>query len=156
MMSVSIPISAYNFTVDGIYYNILTDKTSVEVTYRDKNYDTYIGEIIIPSEVSYNGKNYTVTEIGSNAFYKCSTMTSITLPTSINKIELNAFEGANHIQKVHISDLSAWCMIDFKYVSSCPLKYGGTLYLNNEPVTSLEFLDSSCTTIAKYAFYDCI
>ena len=153
MLYVSIQTSAYSFVVEGIYYNILSDKTSVEVTYRNTNYDTYIGEITIPSEVSYNGKTYAVTAIGNRAFYKCSTVTSIKLPPSINKIGMSAFENANHIQKVHISNLSAWCMINMFDSYSCPLIYGGTLYLNDSPVNSLESLDSSCTTIAKYAFW---
>lgn len=144
---------SYSFVSEGIYYNILSDKASVEVTYRNTNYDTYIGEIIIPSEVSYNGNTYTVTGIGSRAFYKCSTVTSITIPPTISKIGLYAFEDANHIQKVNISNLTSWCMMDVSGYYSCPLVYGGTLYLNNSPVSSLESLDSSCTTIAKYAFF---
>ena len=150
---ISITGYSYSFVMDGIFYNILSDKTSIEVTYRDSNYDTYIGEIVIPSEVSYNGKTYTVTAIGDRAFYKCSSVTSITIPPSISKIGLYAFENASHIQKVNISDLSAWCMIDVDSYYSCPLIYGGTLYLNNTLVTSLDALDSSCTTIGKYAFY---
>lgn len=43
-------------------------------------------------------------------------------------------------------------MIDIDSYYSCPLAYGGTLYLNGEPVTTLDSLDPSCTTIAKYAF----
>lgn len=144
---------SYSFVSEGIYYNILSDKASVEVTYRNTNYDTYIGEVIIPSEVSYNGNTYTVTGIGSRAFYKCSTVTSITLPPTISKIGLYAFEDANHIQRVNISNLTSWCMMDVDSYYSCPLVYGGTLYLNNSPVSSLESLDPSCTTIAKYAFF---
>ena len=90
----------YSFVSDGIYYNILSDKTSVEVTYRNTNYDTYIGEITIPSTVSHKEKTYSVTAIGERAFHKCTTVTSITIPPSINKIGLYAFEDANHIQKV--------------------------------------------------------
>lgn len=144
---------SYSFVSEGIYYNILSDQTSVEVTYRNTNYDTYIGEIIIPSEVSYNGNTYTVTGIGSKAFCECSTVTSITLPPTISKIGLYAFLDANHIQKVNISNLTSWCMMDVDSYYSCPLVYGGTLYLDNSPVSSLESLDPSCTTIAKYAFF---
>lgn len=148
-----LPMSAYDFQVEGVYYKVLSDKTSVAVTYRSTNYDSYIGEVVIPSEVSNNGKSYRVTTIGSHAFSECTLVTSITLPPSITNIELYAFEGATHIQKVHISNLSAWCMIEFTGRSSSPLAYGGMLYLNNSPVSSLESLDSSCTTIGKYAFW---
>lgn len=152
MLCASLFASAYDFEVDGIYYNILSDQSTVEVTYRNTNYDAYIGEIIIPSEVSYNGNTYTVTGIGYRAFYKCSSVTAITIPPTVNKIGLYAFEDANHIQKVNISSLTSWCMMDVDSYYSCPLVYGGTLFLNNSPVSSLESLDSSCTTIAKYAF----
>lgn len=147
-----LPMSAYDFQVDGVYYNVLSDKTSVAVTYRNTNYDSYIGEEVNPTEVSNNGKSYRVTTIGSHAFSECTLVTSITLPPSITNIELYAFEGATHIQKVHISNLSAWCMIELTGRASSPLAYGGMLYLNNSPVSSLESLDSSCTTIGKYAF----
>ena len=153
MLLAVFPAFAYDFAVGGIYYNILPDKLSVEVTYKNTNYDTYIGDIAIPAEVSYDGKTYTVTSIGNRAFYKCSTVTSITIPATINSIGLYAFEDANHIQKVNISNLTAWCMIDVDSFYSCPLVYGGVLYLDNEPLSSLETLESSCTTIAKYAFY---
>ena len=135
---------------DGIYYKILSDEESVAVTYRSSDYDSYTGEICIPSEVSYDGKTYVVKEIGDRAFKGCSTVTSIVLPASIAKIGFYAFEDANHIQRVHISDLSAWCMIDCSF---SPLKYGALLYMDNRPVDSLESLDSKCTKIGKYAFY---
>lgn len=144
------PTYAYSFMCDGLYYNILSDEESVAVTFRTTDYDSYIGEITIPSEVSYGGKTYTVKEIGDRAFYKCSTVTSITIPKTITKIGICAFEDANHIQRVNISDLTAWCMIDCNY---SPLKYGGVLYLNNRPVDSLESLDSKCTKIGESAFY---
>ena len=44
---------AYDFQVDGIYYNILTDKTNeVEVTYGSSK---YTGSVAIPTTVAHNG-----------------------------------------------------------------------------------------------------
>lgn len=59
---------AFDFEVNGIYYNTL-DATShrVEVTNGDK---TYTGSVNIPSTVTYNGTEYTVTKIGDGAFTK--------------------------------------------------------------------------------------
>ena len=115
---------AYSFMSEGIYYNILADNETVEVTYRDTNYDTYIGIVNIPSEVSYNGVTYKVTTIGDRAFYKCSSVTEIYVPETISKIGRDSFEDANHIQKVNITDLSSWCMINVTD-DSTPLLYGG-------------------------------
>lgn len=53
-----INVSAYDFEVDGIYYNITSfnDKT-VEVTVGDVNY-SYSGNIVIPSSVQYRIINF--------------------------------------------------------------------------------------------------
>lgn len=150
MLLAAITSFAYSFEAGGIYYNILTDNVSVEVTYRNTDYDSYTGEIVIPSEVTYKDKTFTVSQIGERAFYKCSTVTSLSIPPSIKKFNFQAFNVANHIKKVNISNLSAWCMID---AQSNPLEEGVTLYLNNSPITSLESLDSTCTTIGRWAFY---
>ena len=82
---------AYDFEVNGIYYNASASSGKATVTYRDENYNSYSGEITIPTEVNYNGVNYRVTEIGEYAFKGCSGLTSIEIPNSITSIGVNAF-----------------------------------------------------------------
>jgi hypothetical protein len=58
--------SAYNFSVENddgvtIYYNYWGGN-DVEVTYGDNSYS---GNIVIPSSVTYNGNTYCVKRIGS-------------------------------------------------------------------------------------------
>ena len=82
---------AEDFEVDGIYYNVTSssDKT-VAVTYRGSNYFSYSNEYsdsdTIPESVTYNGTTYSVTSIGSEAFYNCSGLTSVTIPNSVTII----------------------------------------------------------------------
>lgn len=85
---------AYDFEVDGIYYN-KTSNNTVEVTYKDKNYGSYTDDITIPSSISVNvissfHVNYTVTSVGDSAFFACDLRT-ITLPETILSIGECAF-----------------------------------------------------------------
>ena len=46
---------AYDFEVDGLYYNKLSNN-QVEITYKSSG--SYSGIIIIPSKIAYNGVTY--------------------------------------------------------------------------------------------------
>ena len=51
------------------------------------------GAIIIPEKVTYDSKEYSVTSIGSSAFYGCSGLTSVTIGNSVTNIGERAFYG---------------------------------------------------------------
>ena len=99
---------AYDFKVDGIYYNFL-DKSAktVEVTYKGFTSYTgytsdYTGSVTIPSSVTYNYTTYSVTEIGVCAFRECSDLTSVTIPNSVTKIGSDAFWECSDLTSVTI------------------------------------------------------
>lgn len=101
----SISAYAHDFEVNGIYYN-KTSATTVEVTFKGDSFvsysDEYSGDIIIPSTVTYSGKEYSVTAIGDITFGCCSSMTSVTIPNSITSIGNDAFYECSSLTSVTI------------------------------------------------------
>lgn len=183
MIHYSTSASAYDFEIDGIYYNI-TDSTSLvaEVTgdfLTDDNggviMSSYSGNVIIPKQVTYNNNDYSVTTIGSSAFIGCTNLISVTLPNSITKIDYYAFQNCSNmieivipntilvinttafrnctgLRYVKISDLAAWCKIEFRSGgSSNPLYYGASLLLNGTETTDM-IIPYDVTEISKFAF----
>lgn len=68
------------------YYYEFAD--GVEITYREKEYETYPGDLYIPSEI--NGKP--VIGISDYAFSGCTRSTVITIPAGVRVIREKAFE----------------------------------------------------------------
>lgn len=97
--------SAYDFVVDGIYYNILSENT-VAVT-NDKDASklntasrTYSGTLTIPASVTSNNVTYSVTEVGDYAFYDCYTLKKLTLPEGIASIGESAFDYCSQLTDI--------------------------------------------------------
>lgn len=155
----TIPIFAHDFEADGIYYNILDEAAkTVEVTYygsySSEYHNEYTASVIIPSSITYSGITYSVTAIGTSAFSKCTNLTEVTIPNSVIKIGDYVFFSCNGLTSVNITDLSAWCRIEFSDIYSNPLVYAEKLKLNGTEITDLE-IPNDITEIKQYAFYDC-
>ena len=105
-------------------------------------YKSGIKNIVIPEGV---------TTIETYAFYS-STLESVTLPASLTHVSTGAFTGYCNVKNVYITNLEAWCGIEFEDYQANPLWRGATLYLNGEAVTELVIPDG-VTSINNYAFY---
>ena len=91
---------AYDFEKDGLYYVITCniDPYTVALSYEfDESAEgpAYEGykNIRIPSVVTYDSVQYTVTSIANEAFYGCTTLKSVVIPKSITHIGIDAFVG---------------------------------------------------------------
>lgn len=96
---VSLTAFAYDLEKDGIYYNILSNKTC-EVA--NHNPSKIKGSINIPSSVDIYASVYTVVSIRNTAFQNCSTLTSVTMPNTVTSIGSYAFSDCKALTSVTI------------------------------------------------------
>ena len=94
-----------------------------------------------------------ITAIWSHTFYGCKKLTKITIPQTVVQVGMNAFQLCSGLTRVDISDLGAWCAIDFENNYANPLMYAKRLYLNGVQITRLD-IPQGTEKICSYAFYN--
>lgn len=139
MLLMSVEALAYDFEVDGLYYNKLSSN-QVEVTYNKEEGNSYSGILAIPEKVKYNGNVYVVTSIGSDAFFNCSSLTSITIPNSVKSIGSYVFAYCSGLTSITISNSLA--------------NIGSYAFLRCRGLNSIT-IPNSVTSIGSSAFVDC-
>ena len=98
-------LRAYDFQMDSLCYNILTDQTNaVEVTYEVyNNQSNYSGltHAVIPDSVTYQGATYRVTRIANDAFRSSATLKYVSIPTTLKYIGDNSFLYCDSLRTVY-------------------------------------------------------
>ena len=83
----SIVAVAQTVTVDNIVYYVYTQAGYAELT----DGKSVTGNVVIPAEVEYEGKKYSVFRIKTDAFKNNTAINSVELPASVNYIGISAF-----------------------------------------------------------------
>ena len=152
----------YDFVDNGIYY-IITGPNTASVTYKDRNFNSYIGTVNVPPTVTHDGTTYTVTAVGRYAFYKSSGLTEVTLPNTVTMLDYAAFADCSSLTSIDIpssvTELGEFCF------QSCTAL--GVIRINGEVTaiprqcftycSSLQTLTwpSTIKEIGPYALYNC-
>ena len=169
LLAATLPAAfAYNFQSGGIYYDITgTSPNTVAVTYATGSYNSYSGNVVIPSTVTYNGTTYTVTAIGNNAFRNCSNLTGVTIPGTVTSIGAYAFYYCWNLHSVDFPDaltsIGAYAFQQSGFpqgglysvtIPAAVVTIGTNAFGNCTSMTSVVFNATNCTS-APEVFKDC-
>ena len=89
--------------------------------------------------------------IGKGVFDRCESLTDINIPRSVKAIGEGAFSGCSSLTDVSITDMDAWCRIDFANYSATPMYYAQNIRLNGSKIASVTVPEG--VTELKYTFY---
>ena len=136
-----------DFFVNGIQYTIqryTIDGNPIYNEVRVTGYDYYLPtELEIPEMITYNDTTYNVTEIGFQAFWGCSSLISVTIPSSVTYIRYEAFFGCSNL-------------ISVRCLSNNPPILGDNAFGNSLPITTPFYrtLFVPCGKLHNYGFSD--
>ena len=96
---------AYDFnavapTGQTLYYNIVDGE--LEVVGGNSLYLS----LVIPNSVTFGGQSLSVTSIGDSAFYGCTGLTAVTIPTTISNIGNYAFGNCTGLTTINYNSIS--------------------------------------------------
>ena len=92
MLWLSISAFAYDFEMNGIFYDIDATAGTAVVTNGDS---PYTGEIVVPDVISIKNRDLMVVSIGQ-AFHN-STITSISIGKNISEIQIGECDGCTSL-----------------------------------------------------------
>lgn len=119
----------------------ITDSVEYTVAIGAKSQTELYGDIILPNEVEYEGKKYTVTSINGIGFGKCKNITSIHIPQTVTSIKYAAFRECYALTSINIPEGDT--LIEWNAFENC------------ESLKSIT-LPASLTSIYSDVFRGCI
>ena len=160
ILCMSISVSAYDFEVDGFYYEVDLEKmTATLVAGENKQ----VGEIYIPATVAYKDREFTVTSI-NGAFSGNDELTNVSIPSTVTFLGERTFNGCTNLISVstlnNIVEIGESCFSDCEKLSmfdfSKELKTIGSRAFNGCKALSELIVPESVDSIGVEVFKNCI
>ena len=85
-------------TDDGFKYKLDTETKTAVLS----KYSGSATEVVVPASVTYEGASFTVTSLGDYCFIYCSSLTSITIPSSVTSLGEYCFEQCSSLTSITI------------------------------------------------------
>lgn len=152
IMLASLQAIAYDFSANGLYFNYEYSTGGVEVTSASDSYNSYSGEVVIPSKVNNGVRDYYVTAVGDNAFRNCDWLTAVVMSERIARIGKQAFYNCSHLSKVDIpagvnfidSYAFAQCnsLVEVSFNNNEPVEVGAGAFMNCAALSSVKWPSS--------------
>ena len=96
---VGVTVVEPTITIEGVVYRQISDG-EVEIV----GYEGSATSLLIPTTIDFNGVICTVTEVGKEAFYNNTVLTSISLPNTIIVINEAAFCNCSSLYSMTCHD----------------------------------------------------
>jgi len=97
-------IAAYSMNQSRLIYEYNEAFYTATVIEVKKEYKEKITEIVIPQEVKYEGKTYTVARIQHDAFKGCVNLESVEIPNTVVYIGSGAFHECSSLKSIELSN----------------------------------------------------
>lgn len=157
--------------VGAFYYKMMGDGTASftnaadgVVAFGTERHD-YAGIVSIPATVTYDGKAYSVSEVGASAFYKMAHLQKVIVPASVATLGSQAFESSERMKRIEFAADSRLTSIQPRAFYECKaldhvVLPAGITTINEATFRYCESLTDitlpvRLTNINEYAFASC-
>jgi uncharacterized repeat protein (TIGR02543 family) len=141
-----------SFSSGGVYYKITSLTTPYTVTVTNIGSNSYSGNVLMPSSVTYGGATFSVTSIADYAFLASERLVSVTIPSSVTLIGKSIFNACSGLTSIIVD-------------AANPNYYSDNVALYDKQVATLiecaggksgaYTIPSSVTSISESGFRDC-